>query len=161
MTAKTVVISDRLTQAFVVHKRDLMMKRKFKTGENLTAPRLPHRMDVKNQSRANFKSWLNTSWNVNLVFSWVALKLSKSFVINFKSPPFLLCQCNTWSAAQCHFCIFLGLHFGSPQLSTHSKSPPWCLFSMSMQHLIHDGPQFTLVEPSYCQPCPGNTFFVY
>ena len=55
MTAKTVVISDRLTQAFVVRKRDLM-KRKFKTGENLTAPRLPHRMDVKNQPRANFKS---------------------------------------------------------------------------------------------------------
>ena len=90
----------------------------------LTVPRVPHQMDVKNQSRANFRSWLNTSWNVNLVFSWVALKLSTSFVINFKSPPFLLCQCNTWSAAQCHFCIFLGLHYGSPQLSTHSKSPP-------------------------------------
>ena len=115
------------------------------------------------------ESWEFVNWlGVVQIHEWQRLQYKFRFFVHFKSCLMSIARIldkglaslrGRWGRA--HFCIFLGLHYGSPQLSTHSKSPPWCLFSMSMQHLIHDGPQFTLVESSYCQPCPGNTFLVF
>ncbi len=39
----------------------------------------------------------------------------------------LWCQCSTWSATQCHFCAFLGLPYGFPEVATNSKSGPFLL----------------------------------
>ncbi len=53
---------------------------------------------------------------------------SPNLARNSTSRPYLVwCQCNTWSATQCHFCIFLGLPIGFPDVATNSKSGPFLL----------------------------------
>ena len=77
------------------------------------------------------------------------------------SPPFLLwCHCNTWSAMQCHFCIFLGFPRVAFQMWFQIQSHR----QVFMQHLIHHRlgtgrTNVVLVEPSsYCQPSPLESF---